>query len=109
MRPGVTKIDLEPWEPEETIGKLWHAYASRLDAPRVYDAARVDLSSVGGRLAVFFRGLGGSPAVEIKATADEVSHHRLSLGRFMGTPTASPTPRRPSKPPFATFSATPRP
>lgn len=90
----MTKIDLEPWEPEETIGKLWHAYASRLDAPRVYDAARVDLSSVGGRLAVFFRGLGGSPSVEIKATADEVSHHRLSLGRFMGTPTES-TPRLP--------------
>ena len=85
-------IDLEPWEPEETIGKLWHAYASRLDAPRVYDGARVDLSSVGGRLAVFFRGLGGNPAVEIKATSDEVSHHRLSYRRFLGTATET-TPR----------------
>jgi nitric oxide reductase NorD protein len=23
------RIDVDPWEPEETIGKLWHAYASR--------------------------------------------------------------------------------
>ena len=40
-------IDFEPWEPEETIGKLWHAYASRLDAPSVHDGARVGLSEVG--------------------------------------------------------------
>jgi nitric oxide reductase NorD protein len=88
----VATIDLEPWEPEETIGKLWHAYASRLDAPRVYDGARVDLSQIGGRLAVFFRGLGGNPSVEIKATSDEVSHHRLSFRRFLGTGTET-TPR----------------
>jgi nitric oxide reductase NorD protein len=86
------KIDLEPWEPEETIGKLWHAYASRLDAPRAHDGARVDLSQVGGRLAVFFRGLGGSPAVDIKAVGDEISHHRLSLRRALGTATEA-TPR----------------
>ncbi len=85
MRPAANTLDLEPWEPEETIGKLWHAYASRLDAPRVHDGARVDLASVGGRLAVLFRGLGGDPSVEIKAVGDEVSSHRLSLRRFLGT------------------------
>ncbi len=79
----MTRIEYEPWEPEETIGKLWHAYASRLDAPSVYDGARVDLSEIGGRLAVLFRGLGGSPSVEIKAVADEHSHHRLSLRRSL--------------------------
>lgn len=88
----MTPIELEPWEPEETIGKLWHAYASRLDAPSVYDGARVDLHQVGGRLAVFFHGLGGDPAVEIKATSDETSHHRLSFRRFFGTPSEN-TPR----------------
>ena len=62
-------IEFEPWEPEETVGKLWHAYASRLDAPSVHDGARVGLHEVGGRLAVLFRGLGGSPAVEIKPVA----------------------------------------
>src|SRR5690606_39179205 len=78
-------IEIEPWEPEETIGKLWHAYASRLDAPSVHDGARVGLSEVGGRLAVLFRGLGGSPAVEIKPVAPERSGHRLSLRRRLGT------------------------
>ena len=50
----MTRIEIEPWEPEETIGKLWHAFASRLDAPQVHHGAAVDLSEVSGRLAVFF-------------------------------------------------------
>jgi nitric oxide reductase NorD protein len=81
----MSRIDFEPWEPEETVGKLWHAFASRLDADPVHDGARVPLSSVGGRLAVLFRGLGGDPAVELKAVAEETSHHRLSLMRRLGT------------------------
>ncbi|MFP1643098.1 nitric oxide reductase activation protein NorD [Pontitalea aquivivens] len=78
-------IDFEPWEPEESVGKLWHAFASRLDAPSVHDGARVGLSEVGGRLAVLFRGLGGNPAVEIRPVAEEISHHRLSWRRSLGT------------------------
>ncbi|HBZ45281.1 MAG TPA: nitric oxide reductase D protein [Maritimibacter sp.] len=81
----MAQVEIEPWEPEETVGKLWHAYASRLDAPNVHDGARVGLSEVGGRLAVLFRGLGGGGAVEIKPVADEQSHHRLSLKRRLGT------------------------
>lgn len=81
----MAKIDIEPWEPEESIGKLWHALASRLDAPEVHEGARVDLSEVGGRLAVLFRGLGGDPSVELKAAADETSGHRLSFLRRLGT------------------------
>ncbi|SLN37785.1 hypothetical protein ROG8370_01551 [Roseovarius gaetbuli] len=79
------RIELEPWEPEETIGKLWHAFASRLDAPLVHHGAAVDLSEVSGRLAVFFRGLGGAPSVEIRAVSPEVSQHRLKFLRRLGT------------------------
>lgn len=79
------RIEFEPWEPEESIGKLWHAFASRLDSDPVHDGARVLLSQVGGRLAVLFRGLGGDPAVEIKPVAPETSHHRLSFLRRIGT------------------------
>lgn len=82
----MAEIDIAPWEPEESVGKLWHAFASRLDAPRIDDGARVNLSEVGGRLAVLFRGLGGSPSVEIKAVADEASGHRPGLLRRLGTP-----------------------
>jgi nitric oxide reductase NorD protein len=80
----MTKIDIEPWEPEETMGKLWHELASRLDAPSSHDGARVNLAEVGGRLAVLFRGLGGNPATEIKAVGEEKSHHRLSFLRRLG-------------------------
>lgn len=88
----MSRIDFAPWEPEESVGKLWHAFASRLDGTPVHDGARVLLSQVGGRLAVLFRGLGGDPAVEIKPVAEETSHHRLSLLRRLGT-WAETTPR----------------
>lgn len=78
------KIEIEPWEPEETIGKLWHALAGRIDAPPEHPGAAVDLSEVDGRLAVFFRGLGGGCTVEIRAAAAETSRHRLSWRRKLG-------------------------
>ena len=81
----MTEIDIEPWEPEETVGKLWHRWASRLDAPPAHEGARVDLAQVGGRLATLFRGLGGDASVEIRPTGSETSHHRLSLRRRLGT------------------------
>jgi len=79
-------IEIEPWEPEETVGKLWHAFASRLDAPAAHDAAAVRLEELSGRLAVFFRGLGGDPSVEIRAAAERASGHRLSLKRRLAVP-----------------------
>ncbi|SEK02898.1 nitric oxide reductase NorD protein [Cribrihabitans marinus] len=79
------RIEFEPWEPEESVGKLWHAFASRLDAPRAHEGAAVDLSEVVGRLAVLFRGLGGKAGVELRAVSPEVSRHRLSWRRRLGT------------------------
>ncbi|UES41746.1 nitric oxide reductase activation protein NorD [Roseibium aggregatum] len=79
------KIDIEPWEPEETVGKLWHAFASRLGAPEVHHGAAVGLDEVGGRLAVLFRGLGGAHSVELRPVAQEVSRHRLGFLRRLGT------------------------
>src|SRR5690606_36052438 len=85
VRPAMARIEFEPWEPEETVGKIWHAFASRLDADPTHDGARVALSRIGGRLAVLFRGLGGDVAVEIKPVAEETSPHRLGLLRGLGT------------------------
>ncbi|MCV6823371.1 MULTISPECIES: nitric oxide reductase activation protein NorD [Halocynthiibacter] len=78
-------VEFEPWEPEETVGKIWHGLASRIDAPQRYPEASVELGEVSGRLAVFFRALGGAPSVEIRPTEDESSHHRLSFKRRLGT------------------------
>ena len=79
-------LDIEFWEPEESVGKIWNVLAGRLDAPKAFDDQAVALSEVGGRLSVLFRGLGGSPAVEIKAVGVETSTHRLSFLRRLGTP-----------------------
>ncbi|WP_299362792.1 nitric oxide reductase D protein [uncultured Paracoccus sp.] len=80
----MSELELEPWEPEETVGKIWHGWASRLDSPARHDDASVDLADFRNRLAVVFRGLGGDPAVDIRADADRISHHRLSLRRRLG-------------------------
>ena len=78
-------LEIAPWEPEESVGKLWHVLASRLDAPGTDDGAAVHLAEVSGRLAVLFRGLGGSPAVEIKTAPEDVSRHRRGFLRRLGT------------------------
>ena len=81
----MSRDGFEPWEPEETVGKLWHALASRLDAPEAYEDSAVDLDGIAARLAVFYRALGGSHAVEIKPAVSEISRHRLSWRRWLGT------------------------
>ena len=73
------------FEPEEVVGKAWHRLAVEFGAPDDHSAHAVALSAVSGRLAVFFRGLGGAGEVEIRPVADEVSHHRLAFWRRLGT------------------------
>ena len=87
-------LDLEPWEPEETVGKIWHAWATSFDAPQDFADQSVTLPEVASRIAVLFRGLGGAPSVEIRPAALQTSHHRISWRRKLGTdaeilPTAS--------------------
>ncbi|MEF9604061.1 nitric oxide reductase D protein, partial [Paracoccus sp. PXZ] len=78
-------LDLEPWEPEETVGKLWHVWASGFGAPQEFEDQAVALSEVSGRLAVLFRGLGGGAAVEIRPAAVQASQHRIGWLRRLGT------------------------
>ncbi|WP_374545061.1 nitric oxide reductase D protein, partial [Rhodoblastus sp.] len=69
------------WEPEEAVGSLWNRFVDTLDAAPSYPEAAVALASVRGSLGVLFRGLGGERGVEIKAGADDLSHHRRSWRR----------------------------
>ncbi|MGD9785644.1 MAG: nitric oxide reductase activation protein NorD [Hyphomicrobiaceae bacterium] len=78
------RIEVELWEPEESIGKIWHAFASGLDAPSVHANAAVSLDDVRGRIGVLFRGLGGARDVEIKPMRAPASRHRLSWRRSLG-------------------------
>jgi nitric oxide reductase NorD protein len=65
----MTSLDIEPWEPEESVGKIWHVFASKLAPSQEHDGARVDLAEMRGRLSVLFRGLVGNPAVDLKPVA----------------------------------------
>lgn len=77
-------VEFEPWEPEESVGKLWHSLVNTLDAPGVFEDAAATLDETRGRLGVLFRGLGGARDVEIKAATPETSLHRLSWRRALG-------------------------
>lgn len=77
-------VEFEPWEPEESVGKLWHSLVTTLDAPGTFEAAAATLDETRGRLGVLFRGLGGARDVEIKVATPETSAHRLSWRRALG-------------------------
>ena len=72
------KLEFEFWEPEETVGKIWHALASGFDAQPEFEDAAVTLEEMHGRLVILFRGLGGERDVEIKPAPVQESLHRLS-------------------------------
>lgn len=77
-------VEFEPWEPEESVGKLWHSLVETLDAPGAFEAAAVTLDETRGRIGVLFRGLGGARDVEIKIATPETSAHRMSWRRALG-------------------------
>jgi nitric oxide reductase NorD protein len=77
-------VEFEPWEPEESVGKLWHSLVDGLDAPGVFLDAAVTLDETRGRLGVLFRGLGGARDVEIKVATPQASKYRLSWRRALG-------------------------
>lgn len=77
----MTQIEIAPWEPEETVGKLWHLLASRMDPPQRFPGAAVRFEDMRGRIAVLFRGLGGAADVELKPVADQSGRHRISWRR----------------------------
>ncbi|RLQ88593.1 nitric oxide reductase activation protein NorD [Notoacmeibacter ruber] len=72
-------------EPEETVGNLWHDYASRLGLSPVFPDAVVALSSLQPGLAIFFRALGGAKGTELREAAPLPVRHRRSLRRRIGT------------------------
>lgn len=80
----MTAVEFEPWEPEESVGKLWHSLVDTLDAPCAFEAVAATLEETRGRIGVLFRGLGGSSDVEIKTATPEMSKHRLSRRRALG-------------------------
>ncbi|MDR0807897.1 MAG: nitric oxide reductase D protein [Gemmobacter sp.] len=79
----MARLDLTPWEPEETVGKLWHRLAAKLDPDPRFPEAAVRFEVMRGRIAVLFRGLGGGQDVELKPVADQIGRHRVSWRRWL--------------------------
>jgi len=76
---------LDLMEPEETVGNLWHGYASELAATRRYEAQAVCLSDIRASVALLLRALGGEAGVEIGESAATASDHRIGIQRKLGT------------------------
>lgn len=76
---------LELFEPEETVGRLWHRLVGgRSSYPHHPDAA-VTLEAVRPRLSILFRALGGDRGVRLAAGTPTASDHRLSLLARIGS------------------------
>ncbi|KZM50441.1 VWA domain-containing protein [Labrenzia sp. OB1] len=75
---------LDLMEPEETVGNLWHDWASRMASSEGYRDCAVPLEAVRVSLAVLFRALGGAGGVEIGASAATASRHRRGTLHTIG-------------------------
>lgn len=78
----ISPLDL--MEPEETVGNLWHDWASRMAAPEGYEESAVPLEAMRASLAVLFRALGGDGGVEIGASPATAARHRRGVIRTIG-------------------------
>lgn len=67
------------FEPEELIGGLWHRLVADRGSQARYPDAGVALNDMRRRLEIFFRGLGGSGGVAIKAIAPQAAGNRRSF------------------------------
>lgn len=72
-------------EPEETVGNLWHHFASTIGAAPGHADAAVDLAAVRASLSMLFRALGGSASVEIVEAPAVHSAFRRPVTRRVGT------------------------
>lgn len=69
---------------EETVGQFWHRLVGRAVSYPRYPELGVPLDEIRGQLAVYFRGLGGEPGVQLAGTAARASSHRLNFLQRLG-------------------------
>lgn len=78
--------DLKPWEPEETVGTIWHRFVIGVDARASFPDAAVRLEDMATRIGILFRALGGPQGTDILPAAASISRHRMSRFRRLGVP-----------------------
>ncbi|PCJ89541.1 MAG: NorD nitric oxide reductase activation protein [Hyphomicrobiales bacterium] len=76
---------LDLMEPEETVGDLWHSFASQIDAPEGFADQAVAMADIRPSLSLIFRALDGADGVELGESPATPSFHRLGIKRKLGT------------------------
>lgn len=69
------------FEPEETVGNIWHDMASRIGAETFHADAAVTFAALRPSLSILFRALGGAASVDLSEAAPMRVSHRRSLRR----------------------------
>jgi nitric oxide reductase NorD protein len=77
-------LSLEILEYEEKVGRLWHRLIGEPASWPSFPAAGIELEGCRNALAVFFRGVGGEPGLELAAAGGRRSGHRLGLWQRLG-------------------------
>lgn len=77
-------MHFRPWEPEESIGALWHALVGKPDARPNYPEASVSLAAMRVRMCVVLRGLGGAQSIAIEVAAPQRVQSRRSFRQRLG-------------------------
>lgn len=77
-------LHLHPWEPEETIGALWHWLVGAPRATVGHPGAAVGFDAMRTRMGVLLRGLGGASSVDIRPAVAQRSTRRRSLIERIG-------------------------
>lgn len=72
-------LHLRPWEPEETVGSIWHRLVGGRAAEPGHPRAAVTLESMRARMGLLHRGLGGDHGFDFRAAAAEKAAHRRGL------------------------------
>ncbi|KLN61910.1 hypothetical protein WH96_04025 [Kiloniella spongiae] len=75
---------MELIEVEEFVGRQWHKLISNTESYPAFTDQAIVLDDVKVLLSVFFRALGGENAIEIAASGNEKSNHRLSFRQKLG-------------------------
>jgi nitric oxide reductase NorD protein len=72
------------FEPEETVGWIWHRWMGDAASYRRHPEAAATLSEMQGTLAVLFRALGGDKGIRIAPASALTHRHRLGLRQRFG-------------------------
>lgn len=69
------------WEPEETVGSLWHEAIDAFGAEPHFAGSALPYEAAKASVGLLFRALGGPVGAEIIPSANSVSRHRISARR----------------------------